>query len=556
MFSQDKAKADIIFFGGDIITLNDDEPSPEAVAVRTGRILAVGSKDEIFQLKGNETTVVDLVGKTMMPGFVDAHSHVYGVGGQAIWANLLPPPEGEGSDIPALQRILRQYANDHSDIVKQTGWIVGFGYDESQLSEHRHPIRDELDAVSKDLPVYVIHPSGHLGVANGKALQLGGITATTKNPQGGIIRRGPDSREPNGVLEENAHFMLLTKMMSQDVDFNEAVFLKGVARYASYGYTTAQEGAASMLQVRIMANVAEKGKLPIDVVAYPNLLTDRNAVAQPWLRREYKNRFRVGGGKLILDGSPQAKTAWRDRPYYVPPEGHASDYVGYPAASNEQVLKAMDEAFANGWQVLTHANGEAAIDLLIAAVREATKKHGPGDRRPVLVHGQFMREDQVDPIKELGIFPSLFPNHTYYWGDWHREQTVGPQRADNISPTGWMISRGMKFTSHHDAPVSLPDSMRVLEATVTRRTRTGDILGPWHRVPVTTALKVMTLWAAYQHFEENTKGSIEAGKLADFVVLSKNPTKVAPETIHSIKVLETIKEGCTVYRAGRENANA
>ena len=556
MSSQVNLKAEIIFVDGDIITLNDAEPSPEAVAVGNGKILAVGSKDEVLRLKDNETTIVNLAGKTLIPGFVDAHSHVYGVGGQAIWANLLPPPEGEGGNIPDLQGILRQYAIDHSDIVKQTGWIVGFGYDESQLSEHRHPIREELDMVSKDLPVYIIHPSGHLGVANGKALQLGGITATTKNPQGGIIRRGPDGREPNGVLEENAHFALLSKMMSKDVGFNEAVFLKGVARYASYGYTTAQEGAASLLQVKIMAEVAEKDKLPIDVVAYPNLLTDRNAVAEPWLSREYKNRFRVGGGKLILDGSPQAKTAWRDRPYYIPPEEHSSDYTGYPAALNEQVLKAMDEAFANGWQVLTHANGEAAIDLFIAAVREATKKHGPGDRRPVLVHGQFMREDQVDPINELGIFPSLFPNHTYYWGDWHREQTVGPQRADNISPTGWIISRKMKFTSHHDAPVSLPDSMRVLESTVTRRTRTGDILGPTHRVPIMTALKAMTLWAAYQHFEEDTKGSIEVGKLADFAVLSKNPAKVDPETIHTIKVLETIKEGRTVYKAEREDTDA
>jgi predicted amidohydrolase YtcJ len=549
MSSRDNATADIIYLGGDIITLDDTEPSAEAVAVKNGKILAVGNRDQISALRGNNTKIVDLLGKTLIPGFVDAHGHAYGVGGQAIWANLLPPPEGEGSDIPALQRILRQYTIEHSDIVKQTGWIVGFGYDESQLSEHRHPIREELDAVSKDLPVYVIHPSGHLGVANGRALQLVGYTAGTPNPPGGVIRRGSDGREPNGVLEENAHFVFLSKILSPDPEFNEAVFLKGVERYASYGYTTAQEGNASSLQVEIMAGAAQKGKLPIDVVVYPNLLSDKKEISEPWLAREYKNHFRVGGGKLILDGSPQAKTAWRDRPYYIPPEGHASDYLGYPAASNEQVLKAMDEAFANNWQVLTHANGEAAIDLLIAAVREATKKHGPGDRRPVLIHGQFMREDQVDPLKELGIFPSLFPNHTYYWGDWHREQTVGPQRADNISPTGWVMIRGMKFTSHHDAPVSLPDSMRVLEATVTRRTRSGDILGPCHRVPVITALKAMTLWAAYQHFEEDSKGSIEAGKLADFVVLSNNPTKVDQEKIHTIKVLETIKEGRTVYKA-------
>jgi hypothetical protein len=541
--------AETIYYGGDIITMNDAQPSAEAVAVKNGQILAVGSMDDVFKLKGDGTRVVNLAGKALLPGFVDAHSHVYGVGGQATFANLLPAPDGEGTDIPAVQRILRTYSEAHADIVKRMGWIVGFGYDESQLSERRPPNRHELDAVSKDLPVYIIHPSGHLGVCNSKALQLCGITAATENPKGGVIRREADGRTPNGVLEETAHFMVLSRLFDQPKDFMEAMFLKGVAMYASYGYTTAQEGRASILQVEVMAGVARKGGLPIDVVAYPDLLTDVKAIAKPWLSREYSNHFRVGGGKIIVDGSPQGKTAWRDRPYYVPPEGYTADYAGYPSASNQEILKAVDDAFANGWQVLAHANGEAAIDLYIAAIREATKKHGPSDRRPVLIHGQFLREDQVDPLKELGIFPSLFPMHTFYWGDWHREQTIGPERADDISPTGWMMSRGMKFTSHHDAPVAKPDSMRVLEATVTRRTRSRDILGPRHRVPVMTALKAMTLWSAYQHFEENRKGSIEQGKLADFVVLSKNPTKVDPETIHDIKILETIKEGRTVYDA-------
>jgi predicted amidohydrolase YtcJ len=139
--------------------------------------------------------------------------------------------------------------------------------------------------------------------------------------------------------------------------------------------------------------------------------------------------------------------------------------------------------------------------------------------------------------------------HTFYWGDWHRESTRGPELADDISPTGWCMKRGMIFTTHHDAPVALPDSMRVLDATVTRRSRTGDIIGPAHRVPVMTALKAMTLWSAYQHFEENTKGSLEVGKLADLVILSTNPAKVDPDTIDQIKVVETIKEGRTVFAA-------
>jgi predicted amidohydrolase YtcJ len=175
--------------------------------------------------------------------------------------------------------------------------------------------------------------------------------------------------------------------------------------------------------------------------------------------------------------------------------------------------------------------------------------HDP-DRRTTLIHGQFAREDQVDAYKRLGVIPSFFPMHTFYWGDWHRDHTVGPALADDISPTGWAVRRGMIFTSHHDAPVAFPDSMRVLDATVTRRSRSGDIIGPDQRVDVITALKAMTLWPAYQYFEEDRKGSIEVGKLADLVILSDDPTAVDPETLDQLVVAETIKEGETIYAAG------
>ena len=210
-------------------------------------------------------------------------------------------------------------------------------------------------------------------------------------------------------------------------------------------------------------------------------------------------------------------------------------------------MQAVDKAFANGWQILCHGNGDAAIDQFIEAVRSARQKYPDVRNRPVLVHGQTLRKDQVPALKELDIFPSLFPMHTFYWGDWHRESVLGPVRADNISPTGWLLEEGMMFGSHHDAPVALPDSMRVLSATVTRRSRTGDILGPTHRVPVATALKALTIWPAWQHFEEERKGSIEPGKLADFVVLSGNPLSVAEDELDDLVVLETIKEDVSIY---------
>jgi predicted amidohydrolase YtcJ len=265
--------------------------------------------------------------------------------------------------------------------------------------------------------------------------------------------------------------------------------------------------------------------------------------------RVYADRVRVGGCKLTIDGSPQGFTALRDRPYYDPVGDYPPGYAGYAAIKMEQTLDAVNWCYEHNFQILTHANGEGASDMLIAALGAAQARYGKPDLRPVLIHGQFLREDQVDSYHRLGVFPSVFPMHTFYWGDWHREHTVGPANADNISPTGWIRQRGMMFGTHHDAPVAFPDSMRVLAATVTRRTRSGDILGPDQRVDVMTALKAMTIWPAWQHFEENAKGSIEPGKIADFVILSANPTAVDPETLADLKVLVTIKEDRVIYEA-------
>jgi len=539
--------ADTIYHNGNIITINDPQPIAEAVAVKDGKILAVGTKEKVLKSKGDATRLLDLQGRTMLPGFVDAHGHVMGGGLQALSANLLAPPDGEVKDIASLQQTLREWIAANEETVKKVGLIVGFGYDNAQLAEKRHPWREDLDTVSEDVPIVLVHQSGHLIAVNSKAMEIGGITADTPNPTGGVIQRRDDGKEPNGVLEETAAFPLLIKLLSRVGPEGATAFVRaGTELWARFGYTTAQDGRTMPGAVKTMKAVAEEGGFKIDVVSYPDVL-----VASDLIKREvsstYKNRFRVAGAKLTIDGSPQGFTAWRDRPYYKPVGNYPPGYSGYPAATADQVGDAIDWAFANNIQILTHSNGEAASDQLIAYMDAATKKYGTGDRRPVLVHGQFLREDQIDSLKTLEIFPSLFPMHTFYWGDWHREHTVGPVLSDNISPTGWCLRRGMKFTTHHDAPVAFPDSMRVLDATVTRRSRSGDIIGPDQRVDVVTALKAMTIWPAWQHFEEDTKGSIEVGKLADFVILDKDPTTVDPETLDQIKVTETIKEGVTVF---------
>ncbi len=544
--------ADKIWSGGPILTMDDGQMRVEAVAEKDGKIVAAGKAEDVMKLKDEGTVMVDLAGRTMIPGFVDAHGHVLMGGFQALAANMLPAPDGEVNDIPTMQRVLRDWMAANADALKKANLIAGFGYDNAQLKELRHPTRDDLDAVSTDVPIVLVHQSSHLGAFNSKALELAGITADTEDPPGGVIRRKPGGTEPDGVLEENAFYGALPKLLGGiGPDGFKAFFKAGTELWARYGYTTAQEGRAVPSTAGIMRQVADAGELKIDVAVYPDVLVDRDFIKQN-TSAEYSNRMRVAGAKLTIDGSPQGFTAWRDRPYYKPVGNYPAGYVGYAAATNDQTIDAIDWAFANNIQILTHSNGEAASDLLIAAVGAATAKYGPADRRPVLIHGQFLREDQVDAFNRLDVFPSLFPMHTFYWGDWHRDHTVGPALADNTSPTGWAVRRGMRFSSHHDAPVAFPNSLRVLDATVTRRSRSGDIIGPDQRVDVITGLKAMTLWPAYQHFEENSKGSIEVGKLADFVILTDDPTAVDPETIDQIKVAETIKEGETIYAATPE----
>jgi predicted amidohydrolase YtcJ len=266
------------------------------------------------------------------------------------------------------------------------------------------------------------------------------------------------------------------------------------------------------------------------------------------MSHNYQNRFRIGGVKLTFDGSPQGKTAWFTKPYLKAPAGQAENYVGYPAFNDEEAYELMQLAYNNKWQLLIHSNGDAAIDQLINLVEKASKEQDLGDHRTVMIHGQFTRKDQVARLKTLGIFPAFYPMHTFYWGDWHRDSVAGPERANNISPTGWLLDQKMRFTIHSDAPVTFPNAMRILDSAVNRVTRSGKTLGEEHKLSPLVALKAMTIWGAYQHFEEKIKGSIEVGKQADFVVLDSNPLEIPSNKIKDINVLQTINDDKTVYQ--------
>jgi predicted amidohydrolase YtcJ len=531
--------ADTIYFNGNVITLDSNELMAEAVAVKDGKILAVGDNETMMSLSNQDTHQVDLKGKTMLPGFVDGHSHLSGVAIQAVTANLLPPPDGPGQNIAMLQRTLRDFMAT-SEMVKQHSVVIGFNYDDSQLEEGRHPNRHELDAVSTEMPIMITHQSGHIGVYNSKALEMFGINAESDDPSGGIIQREAGSKEPNGVLEENAHFALLYKIIPPfTVKENVAAMKAAEMQYLSNGFTTIQDGKTDPTTLGLMAQYAADGGFTADVVVYADVaaMTDYTVLNGPLYSEDYVNHFRIGGVKLTFDGSPQGKTAWFTKPYLVAPSGQDASYSGYPAFTDAEALK---------WYLMAYEN---AIDQLIKIANQTAKAFPGKDRRTVMIHGQFLREDQIAAIDDLGIFPSLYPMHTFYWGDWHRDSVAGPERAENISPTGWLIDRGVKFSIHSDAPVTFPNSMRILDSAVNRTTRSGAVLGKAQRLRPMDALKAMTIWPAYQHFEESSKGSLEVGKLADMVVLDENPLTVDPVKISAIKVVQTIKEGVSVYIA-------
>jgi len=544
-------KADTIYFGGPILTMEGEAPQyAEALVVKDGKILFVGGLAEADKL-ARATNRVDLQGKVLLPGFIDAHGHVYMAGVQKLAANLLPPPDGEGKDVASLVALLKAWQAQNAAAIEKSGWIIGFGYDDSQLAERRHPTATELDQVSVDVPVVIIHQSGHLAAMNHKGLSVAGFNAESADPPGGIIRREQDGKTPNGVLEEMAFFGPIFKVLGAlDQGANERIALAGLEAYTQFGFTTAQEGRASMAASETWRRLAEEKRLPIDVAVYPDIQAEAAYLKQVGTSRAYANHFRVAGAKLSFDGSPQGKTAWLSQPYRVPPAGQPKTYAGYPAiAEAPERQRLVDLAFESNWQLLTHCNGDAASDALIEAVANAEAKFGKGDRRTVMVHAQTVREDQLDRMAELGIVPSFFSMHTYYWGDWHRDETLGKERAAHISPTGSALRRGMRFTEHHDAPVALPSALVILHTTVNRTSRSGDVIGADQRVSPFIALKSITAWAAWQYFEEDRKGTLAPGKLADLVVLDKDPTQVEPSAIRDIQVLETIKEGRTVYKA-------
>ena len=542
--------ADTIYFGGPIITMEGDSPKyVEAVAIKNGKIIFVGDKRTALKLQSEETVFKDLQGNVMLPGFIDAHSHAFLQGLNEIAGHLRPSPDDGVDDIPTIISVMKDWVANNSDFIEQTGSIIGWGYDDSLLAEGRHPTADELDEISTETPVLLMHISAHLATVNHKLLKVHEITKNTSDPDGGKIRRKADGKTPNGVLEEGAMIPIAFGLIkSFNSELKDKIGLAAIESYKRSGCTTAHEGASDLKISNTWFSLADRGLVDIDIPIYmlvPDCL-DQLRKMNP--SKTYLNHVRIAGAKLVLDGSPQGNTAWLSKPYLTPPTGQDTDYTGYNTRSQGDVDAILDETFKNNWQINIHANGDAASDEIIRTVEKTGSKYGNHDRRTVAIHAQVLREDQIDKFQELEIIPSFYSAHTFYWGDWHRDETLGKERAYRISPTGSALKRGMKFTIHHDAPVIPPSITSILHHTVNRISRSGEIIGPDQRISPYFALKAVTDWAAYQIFEDGTKGTICVGKKADLVIIDRDILKIDPLDIINVKVLETIKEGKSIYK--------
>ncbi|HNP18791.1 MAG TPA: amidohydrolase [Fulvivirga sp.] len=538
-----------IFFNGDIITMDAETLEyVEAIVSQNGKIAFAGSKEEAEE-KFGDAELIDLKGKTLLPGFIDPHSHFAMVSNTMGQVDLNPEPVGTVKNIPDITKRMKAYKQENN--IPDGEWIFGWGYDDGQLVEHRHPTKAEIDAVLPNNPVYLQHTSGHMGVANSMALKEMNVSASTPDPDGGIIERMPNSKEPNGLVQETAMYPFVGNMLQILVKDHARHFDSTQEYYAANGITTAQDGMTDRNTIRFFQSQADAGKLKIDLIAlagYAELQSNLNDTTLQF--KTYKNGFKIQGTKIVADGSPQGKTAFFTKPYLTEVPGCTHDCRGLPSLTQETINELFVLAYGRDNQLFVHCNGDATIDMIIKAHENACNilnQPLDKDRRTIIIHAQFTRPDQLETFVKYKIEPSFFTNHAYFWGDDH-VKNLGKERADFLSPMVTAQRLGLKPTNHSDATVTPVNPLFTVWTAVNRVSRSGAIIGDNERTTPYQALKAITSNAAYEFFDENLKGTLTEGKLADFVILDKNPLKVAPMDIKDIQVLETIKEGVSIYK--------
>ncbi|MGF1684543.1 amidohydrolase [Photobacterium minamisatsumaniensis] len=544
-------EAETIYTNGHIITMDDSRKTVEAVAVSQGKIQAVGELSEMKSLASEHTNIVDLEGKTMLPGFIDPHGHFFFMAEYAYgWVDINSKPIGTVETMDDMMLLLKQQV----EVTPEGEWILGWGYDDTNIKEMRHPTREDLDNVSTKHPIYVQHVSGWLSSANTLALELAGINKDTPDPDDGHIQKDPKTGEPTGVIESALPPVYKVVPSYKPQDYVQAMEA-GSDMYLAAGVTTAHEGWGNFNQWELLQQGLEAGTLKVRTIFRP--LAQGSGTEELELYPQIASGTAIdqeqmlvlGAHKLTADGSIQGYTAYLSDPYFKQPEGQV-DHAGYPTHDHEALQEMVLSLHKKGHQLAIHGNGDKAIDYILDAFEAAQKAYPREDTRHIVIHSQMARDDQLDRMKTLGAIPSFFSTHTYFWGDRHYEIFMGAERAERMSPAGSAVRKGLPFTLHNDTYITPISPLKSIWSAVNRQSSSGRDLGKEAQgVSVYDAMKGVTIYAAWQSFEDDIKGSIEAGKLADFIILDENPLKVDPMAIKDIRIRATIIGDDIVYGA-------
>ncbi len=534
-----------IYYNAQIITMEEEYPIAQAMYIEEGRIRNVGNDDEIISLRKEDTTVIDVEQKAILPGFIDAHSHLSSM---IFHYLLIDIGTDKCKTIEDIIEVLKQEYTKNPP--NQNEWIIGWGYDNSAFEEEKHPTKYDLNKISTSVPIMILHVSGQCAVCNSPALkELGYAGREFKVPTGGVVEK---------VKEDTTGLIIGNALYEKDVvPFPKVekiigALQKAIYEYVSNGITTIQDARTGGLEYVLLKNLADLKELPVDVISYVTKDTLHKAKPATAGSVFYQNRYRIGGYKMELDGSPHLRTAWLSKPYYIVPNQKGDNYRGFPIKTDQEVEEECMQCMENEWQINAHCNGDAACDQFIEAYEKAMNQQKyKKELRPVIIHAQVIREDQLEKMKELKMIPSFFLDHIYFCGDYYHETALGALRAKKVSPLKSAVLKGVIFTIHQNAPVISPNVLFSIHNSVNRTTKKNRVLGEEEQLSIEEALKAVTMYGAYQIYEENEKGSIKAGKKADFIILNKNPLKEEKSHLKDIKILETNKEGITVYK--REN---
>jgi predicted amidohydrolase YtcJ len=533
--------ADMILIG-DVVTVADAQPSAEAVAVLGGKIVAVGDLKTVMARKGPSTEVVDRTGKTILPGFIDPHVHIVSSSTFNLFLDLSPFANKDTEEV--LAKIGAAAAK------AQPGeWVIGQLYDTALMPGHRPIVRDDLDRVAPQNPVFVLSASQHFSYVNSKALELAGIAENVPDPAGGKFYRDNNGRL-NGVLSEaSAQLPVAAKIPHPSAKAVIGATAATLKAASAAGCTALHEialgalGGAAELEIIRNAFLESDGAVRLGGQIFYEKLEEIRAL--PGMAQgSGTDFFRVTGVKLVSDGSNQGLTGFM-RENYNGTEGRgAANY------SQDELDALAIKLNAEGWRLSIHANGDAAIDMVITAIEKALAHTPRIDARPRIEHCSITHPEQMERIAKAGITPSFLMNHVYYFGRYFRDEILGPQRAALLDPCATAVKHGVRFSFHSDYSVTNILPLLSMQTAVTRKMRDGgDVLNPDERITAEQALRAVTIDAAWQCGFEKEIGSLEVGKRADFVVLEKNPLKIDPGSIASIKVLETYVGAARKYTA-------